>query len=82
MGRPRQSKNHPPPRLTVARVVRHKLGLTLRVVSDLTTIPIYTLCRVERGAQRPNAVDLAALARVYGMPEDVLLREAVLVAPE
>lgn len=78
MGRPRQRQNAPLSKLTVLRIERFKRGLSLRTVSTITTIPIYTLSDIERGTRVPSDADLNALARLYSYADPrALLREAV-----
>jgi transcriptional regulator with XRE-family HTH domain len=83
MGRPRQSRNSQPRKLTVARFERWKRGLSLSTVSAVTTIPLDLLSEIERGERIPSRPDLEALARIYGYPDpDALLSEAVIAVKE
>jgi hypothetical protein len=79
-GRPRQSRNLPPRKLTVLRFERWKRGLSLQIVSTLTTIPLVTLSELERGNYAPKAADLEALGKLFRYEDpSVLLLEAMVV---
>ena len=80
MGRPRQSRNSAPRKLTVARYERWRRGLSLNTVSLATTIPLGSLSEIERGTMVPNDKDLEALGKLYGYDDaHALLLEAVVV---
>jgi transcriptional regulator with XRE-family HTH domain len=80
LGRPRQSQNSAPRKFTVARYERERRGLSLSMVSRVTTIPLGSLSEIERGTMVPRDKDLEALAKLYGYEESsVLLLEFAIV---
>jgi transcriptional regulator with XRE-family HTH domain len=80
LGRPRQSRNSAPQKLTVSRCERLRQGLSLHTVSGITGIPIGSLSEIERGTMVPNDQDLEALGRLYGYDDPhVLILEAIVV---
>lgn len=60
-------------RLRQARVAA---GLSQQYVADATGLPRSGLSDIERGERRVDALELAALAAVYGQPIDHLLGDA------
>ena len=55
------------------RAHRHRSGLTLAAVSDVTGIPVSTLSRLESGKRSPGLELLLPLARAYNVPLDGLV---------
>lgn len=58
---------------TRLRTHRHRSGLTLVAVSEVTGIPVSTLSRLESGKRSPGLELLLPLARVYNVPLDDLV---------
>ena len=80
MGRPRQSRNSAPRKLTFLRYERWRRGLSLNAVSNLTTIPLGSLSEIERGTMVPSDEDLESLGKLFGYEDPhVLLLEGVVV---
>ncbi|MDN5654934.1 MAG: XRE family transcriptional regulator, partial [Kocuria sp.] len=52
---------------------RHRSGLTLAAVSEVTGIPVSTLSRLESGKRSPGLELLLPLARTYDVPLDDLV---------
>lgn len=55
------------------RAQRHRAGLTLSALSELTGIPVSTLSRLESGKRSPGLDLLLPLAQVYNLPLDTLV---------
>lgn len=55
------------------RAQRHRAGLTLTALAELTGIPVSTLSRLESGKRSPGLELLLPLARAYNVPLDELV---------
>ncbi len=75
MARPRQARSVRPERLTRLFVARRRCGLTLADVRALTSIPIETISRAERGLSTPSDADLQTLARLFNEDVATLLHD-------
>jgi transcriptional regulator with XRE-family HTH domain len=55
------------------RALRHRRGVTLAELHNVTGISVSTLSRLESGSRRPTLELLLPLARVHGVPIDELV---------
>ena len=55
------------------RALRHRRGVTLAELHEVTGISVSTLSRLESGSRRPTLELLLPLARVHGVPIDELV---------
>lgn len=61
---------------TLLRALRRERDWSLDVVALKTGIDPTALSRIERGLRQPTAAQLSALAQVFGVKRDQLLRAA------